>query len=69
MLSMISMMQKTLPNFLEEGKEWGGNPSSFLVFKKRKEESFGSFLNYYAFGMIRESSLILKWSLISTNGL
>ena len=69
MLSMLSMMQKPLPKFLEEGKEGGWNPSSFLLFKKRKEESFGSFLNYYDFGMVRESSLMLNWSFIRANGL
>ena len=36
--------------------------SSFLLFKKKKEGKFWKFLDFYAFEMDRESSLMLKWS-------
>ena len=44
MLSMLSMMKKPLPNFLEEGKEW----VKYLFFPTLQEEErgnvFGSFM-------------------------
>ena len=39
--SKLSKMQSPFPKLLEEGKK-GENPSSLLLFKKRKEGSFGS---------------------------
>ena len=60
-LYKLIMMQNPFLNFLEEGKK-EGNTSSFLLFKKRKEGKFWKILEFYAFGIDRDSSLVLKWS-------
>ena len=51
---------KPLPKLLEEGKEWGKIPLLSYSSRRGKRKVIGSFLNYYAFEMIRESSLMLK---------
>jgi len=60
MLSMLSVMQKPLLIFLEEGKEWRKLPLLSYSSRRRKREMFWKFLDFYAFEMDRESSLMLK---------
>ena len=58
---------KPLPKLLEEGKK-RENSSSLLLFKKRKEGSFGCLSFCYGFfEMVMESSIMLKLSLIRGN--
>ena len=53
---------KPLRRFLEEGKKDGKLPLLPYSSRRRKRESFGSFLIFMLLEMNRDSSLMLKWS-------